>query len=79
MLCGSKSGKDTDKFAEAKLAKEEGLRVPLLKDCLASIECELVQEIETGDHVVFVGKAVNTVKRKEGKGLYQSEDGFVPV
>ncbi|MFH0884479.1 MAG: flavin reductase family protein [Candidatus Micrarchaeota archaeon] len=78
-LCGTRSGKDCDKFAEAKLVKEEGLRVPLVKDCLASIECELVQEIETGDHVVFVGKAVKIVKRKDGKGLYQSADGFVSV
>lgn len=78
-LCGTKSGRGCDKFSEAKLTKEEGARVPLIAECLASIECELVREIETGDHTVFVGKAIKTVKRKEGKGIYQSAGGFVPV
>jgi flavin reductase (DIM6/NTAB) family NADH-FMN oxidoreductase RutF len=78
-LCGSKSGRDCDKFAEAKLTKEEGIRVPLIAECPSSIECELVDSLEMGDHTVFVGKAVKTVRRKEGKGIYQSADGFVPV
>jgi flavin reductase (DIM6/NTAB) family NADH-FMN oxidoreductase RutF len=77
--CGTKSGRDADKFLEAGLAKEDGLRVPLIRECLASIECEVVGELEAGDHTVFIGKAVKTVKRKEGKGLYQSENGFVQV
>lgn len=78
--CGTKSGADGDKFAEAGLTKEEGAgRVPLIRECLTSIECELVQEIECGDHTVFVGKAVKTLRRKEGKGLYQSAEGFVEV
>jgi flavin reductase (DIM6/NTAB) family NADH-FMN oxidoreductase RutF len=77
--CGTKSGRDTDKFHEAGLTKEEGAHVPLIRECLASIECEVVSEIESGDHTVFVGKAVKIVKRKDGKGLYQSADGFVGV
>jgi flavin reductase (DIM6/NTAB) family NADH-FMN oxidoreductase RutF len=76
-ICGTKSGRDADKFLEAGLTKEEGGRVPLIRECMASIECEVVSEIETGDHTVFVGKAIKTVKRKEGKGVYQSAEGFI--
>jgi len=73
LVCGRKSGEQIDKFKEAKLAKEKGKIVPLIKESPASIECELVKEIETGDHVLFVGKAANVVKRKEeSKGLYHA-------
>ncbi len=30
-----------------------------LKECLGYLECELQQELEMGDHIVFFGKAVN--------------------
>lgn len=79
-ICGSESGRAVDKFAKAGLEKEEGGHVPLIKQCSASIECELVNEFRTGDHVLFVGKAVRIVKRFEAKGLYQArEEGFISV
>ncbi|MEW6749237.1 MAG: flavin reductase family protein [Candidatus Micrarchaeota archaeon] len=78
-LCGTESGKEKDKFALAGLTKEEGMNVPLIKECSASIECELVDEFHTGDHMILVGKAVKIIKRKESKGIYQSQDGFIPV
>ena len=78
-ICGTKSGRESDKFAEAKLTKEEGMSVPLIKECLASIECELVDEITMGDHSVFVGKAVKVVRRSGGRGIYQSTEGFVQI
>lgn len=80
LVCGRKSGEGIDKFKEAKLTKEKGKFVPLVKESPASIECELVKEIETGDHITLVGKAVNVVKRRESKGLYHAGgDNFVEV
>jgi flavin reductase (DIM6/NTAB) family NADH-FMN oxidoreductase RutF len=70
VVCGTKSGRDVDKFKEAGITREEAKHVPLIKECPASIECEVVDEIAIGDHVIFVGKATKTVKRFEGKGLY---------
>lgn len=78
-LCGTESGRDKDKFAATGLTKEEGNKVPLIKECAASIECELVNQFEAGDHMILVGKAVKIVKRKESKGIYQSNDGFISV
>lgn len=70
---GRNSGRERDKFAELGIAKEYGkLGIPLLKDSPASIECRLVKEMELGDHVLFVGEAVNVVKRREAKGLYHA-------
>ncbi len=71
---GRNSGRDMDKFAEFGIGKEYGkLGIPLVKESPASIECKLVQEMETGDHVLFVGEAVNVVKRREAKCLYQKQ------
>ena len=70
VLCGSHSGREGDKFEMAGLERDEG-KVPLIKQCPVSIQCEVVDEIQTGDHVLFVGKAIRTVKRFEAKGLYQ--------
>lgn len=71
MDAGSTSGKETDKFSELGIEKEYGkLEIPLLKASPVSIECKLTKEIELGDHVLFVGEAVNVIKRREAKGLY---------
>lgn len=74
LLCGSTSGKDTDKFSEAGLTQEEAEKVkaPLIKECLASIECRLVNECDAGDHTIFVGEVVAVKDRREGKSLFHA-------
>lgn len=81
VAAGRSSGKDHDKFAELGIAKEYGkLGLPLAKESPASIECKLVKEIELGDHVLFVGEAVNVVERRKAKGLYHAGgDDFVEI
>jgi flavin reductase (DIM6/NTAB) family NADH-FMN oxidoreductase RutF len=74
LLCGTESGKETDKFSRAGLSREEGKHVPLIKECPVSIECEVVNEMEAGDHVIFVGKPVTVRERFEAKGLYQARE-----
>ncbi|MDD5340658.1 MAG: flavin reductase family protein [Candidatus ainarchaeum sp.] len=81
VAAGRSSGKDRDKFAELSIAREYGkLGMPLVKDSPASIECKLVKEIELGDHVLFVGGAVNIIERRKAKGLYHAGgDDFVEI
>ncbi|MCK4319957.1 flavin reductase family protein [Candidatus Micrarchaeota archaeon] len=75
LLCGSTSGREEDKFSLTGWEKEYGKTgVPMIKESMLSIECELEDEIETGDHVLFIGKAVNIVKRKDEKGLYETKE-----
>ncbi|MBN2477717.1 flavin reductase family protein [Candidatus Micrarchaeota archaeon] len=74
-ICGTKSGRDTDKFSESGLTKENSAEVkaPSIKECPVNIECILENEIVLGDHSVFVGRAVNVTKKKDDfKGIYQS-------
>lgn len=70
--CGSYSGEHLDKFAKFGLEKAECNRIdcPRLKGASAWLECEVVNELETGDHVLFVGKVVNSGVREAGKRLY---------
>ncbi len=57
---GSVSGTGVDKFEKSGLAALPAKRVkpPLIGECVAHIECELVSKLETGDHTIFVGKVV---------------------
>ena len=73
IFCGTHTGRHMDKFKETGLTKEEAEKVecPRIKEALAYLECEVIDEIETGDHIVFVGKVVNSVFKNKGKRLLQ--------
>ena len=58
--CGSHSGKEVNKFDYCGLKKipAQKVRPPLIKDCVAALECKLVNFVESGDHTIFVGTIV---------------------
>lgn len=60
MLFGTESGRDCDKLALARSATQPAEKIDcvLLSDAVANFECELVSELDTGDHVIFVGEVV---------------------
>jgi len=60
LLCGTKSGRDTDKLAAAKLRTEPAklVRPPLLAGCLANFECKVRGKLVTGDHTIFAGEVL---------------------
>ena len=60
LLFGTRSGRDTDKLAEAGVATRPAAEIDsvLLDEAVANLECRLVGEIESGDHVIFVGRVV---------------------
>ncbi len=72
LFCGRASGETTDKFEKTSLTKQECESIDCCKIAEASavLECELVEEIETGDHVIFVGKVLNQDKRDDRKRLF---------
>jgi len=74
-ICGEKSGREVDKFKLAKLTPEKGVRVkaPCIKESPVSIECKIVKEIETGDHVWFIGE-VQATRVREG---YNWDEGLL--
>lgn len=79
LFCGRHSGRNIDKFKETGLEKEEAEKIDCcrIKQALACIECEVVQEIETGDHIIIIGKALKVVEKKKGKRIFQKQGGAV--
>jgi len=71
-ICLTRHGDYTDKFKETKLTKVEGEKVdcPLVKEALGHLECEVVEEIETGDHIVFIGKVLKESLKEDDKRLF---------
>jgi flavin reductase (DIM6/NTAB) family NADH-FMN oxidoreductase RutF len=58
--CGTRSGRDVDKFSRAGLtaAPARVLETPLIGECFGHIECRVAKAWTVGDHTLFVGEAV---------------------
>jgi flavin reductase (DIM6/NTAB) family NADH-FMN oxidoreductase RutF len=75
---GTCSGTDTDKFAKFKLTPMPGkvVRSPLIKECLANIECKVVDIVKK--HNIVVLEAVTAcidAARKEKRTVHAVGDG----
>lgn len=66
-ICGSKSGRNVDKFEASGLTREKASKIsaPLIAECPVNIECVKVKEIDAGDHTWFVGEIV-AARRSSG-------------
>jgi len=56
---GYKSGKDVDKMAGMNLKYGDTMVPIVLDDCIAFIECKVVQVVDVGTHLMFIGELVN--------------------
>lgn len=75
---GTCSGSDTDKFARFGLTAVRGKRVraPLIRECLANIECRVVDIVRKHDIVVLEGVAAHhDPARKERRLVHAVGDG----
>jgi len=79
LFCGRNSGEHVDKFKESGLTKEESEKLDCcrIKQAAAYLECEVINEIEAGDHIIFIGKVINSHEEEEKKRLFHiEEDNF---
>lgn len=69
LLCGRITGRRYDKFEEARLTASpaQTVRPPIIKECVAYLECKLNRQITMGDHTLFVGDVL---------AAYVNEDVF---
>jgi flavin reductase (DIM6/NTAB) family NADH-FMN oxidoreductase RutF len=50
---------------------------PILKECIAYLDCKVHKSIVVGDHTIFVGEIVDAdVKTQEAPLIYNSKDYF---
>ncbi len=61
LICGKLSGRDTDKFAKAKLKlnKSNSLKTPIINGCIGYVECKLWKTVEAGECYAFFGKILH--------------------
>lgn len=57
LFCGRRSGRRYDKIKETQLTTAPAKRVktPIIKECVAHLECRLEDQITVGDHTLFIG------------------------
>lgn len=60
-FCGTNSGKDVDKFEAMNLSplKAKHVEAPLIRECIANLECRLSGQLTTGDHTIFAGEVLS--------------------
>lgn len=60
--CGTRSGRDVNKWKKLNLTKEQAsiVKVPMIKEFPWNMECKVVNRIELGTHVCFFGEVVAT-------------------
>lgn len=83
-IVGSISGNDLkplEKFKKANLTpiSSKNIKAPHIKECNAYIECKLENKIKTGDHWLYIGKALYSSAKEDciddygllpGKAIY---------
>jgi flavin reductase (DIM6/NTAB) family NADH-FMN oxidoreductase RutF len=67
LFCGRRSGRTYDKFKETQLTTlpAKMVKPPIIKECVAHLECRLDQQITVGDHTLFIGRVL-TAYANEG-------------
>jgi len=65
--CGTRSGRDVNKWNELNLTKEQGVvvKVPMVKEFPWNMECKVIKRIEFGSHVCYFGEVVATHSDEE--------------
>ncbi|MHA1452960.1 MAG: flavin reductase family protein, partial [Promethearchaeota archaeon] len=73
-LCGSKSGRNTDKWSKCNFTKQPSktVSVPGIAECPVNMECKVKQMLNLGSHDVFIAEVTQVhkdpgINEKEGE------------
>ena len=60
-LCGTKSGRDVDKFQLTNFEplQAEKISVPIIDGVTVAYECKIENQIDTGDHTLYIANVVS--------------------
>lgn len=85
-ICNSEQGKLAWDFANSNVDKNELIlslkysitdnKVPLLTDCMASMECSIKESYEGGDHTIFIGQIEKGNFDEESEPLIYYKSGL---
>ncbi len=68
---GTQTGSKVNKFKKTEIETEKAkfIKAPLIKKATINLECKLQKEINSGDHVMFIGKILAAYINKDKKIL----------
>ena len=66
LFCGRRSGRSHDKFKETRLTTLPAklVKPPIIKECVAHLECKLEKQTTVGDHTLFIGRVLTAYTDK---------------
>ena len=66
LVCGSISGREVSKLQHQGLQYHLGDHgIPLLPDCLTTSECRVIEETALGDHTLFTGEIITSLRQSK--------------
>jgi flavin reductase (DIM6/NTAB) family NADH-FMN oxidoreductase RutF len=60
MLCGTRSGREIDKFEGVPILPGRLAGLPVPRESAAVFECEIITQVRSGDHTIFIGEVRHT-------------------
>lgn len=72
LFCGRNSGRTIDKFKKSGLteAECEKIHCPRIKEAIGWLECSVVNEVDTRDHVIIIGEVLNAQLKKDCRRVF---------
>jgi len=65
---GKQSGREVEKFRKVSFFTEK-TGAPILKDSLAYLDCRVINQMDSGDHTIFLGEVLSGKVIAPGRGL----------
>lgn len=76
--CWAFAGKEPDRFSKVQW-NLSGNQLPILSETLGVLECKKVNQIDAGDHVIFIGEVISLeVNEKEPMLYFRRNIGAIP-
>ncbi|TKH03442.1 flavin reductase family protein [Peribacillus simplex] len=67
--CWTFAGKDPDRFSKSNWSLSKN-NMPVIADSLGVLECKTIQQIDAGDHFIFLGQIIDIDKQEKEPLLY---------
>jgi len=74
-IWGTKSGRDLDKLADSGLDWFAGrlAKYPIIREARATLECQVITQVKSGDHTIYVGEVKHAWLNTEKEILTMEE------
>lgn len=77
--CWAFAGKELDRFSKCNW-QLSNQNLPVIQNSLGVLECETFQQIDAGDHIIFIGEVVEIDKQNKEPMLYFRRNvGAIPA